>query len=235
MGFLERLRLSRPEVTADVGDGFWVTEATALQRSIVGALGMGERRSPPAEILLRFDSVPNGSVVVVWRNRNVGFVPSSHASSLREQLSAAHPAKLTVRGDLYQHDGLWRLWAGPRSESDPPAPDPGIDTMAAPPVTILGIPVSGRSGQTSSDRVAPDRVAAPWILTVGTDSWDVRDGVDLDLAVLRSRIAAADDGSTIHVRLWDTSLAIALTPGTRVTLTPPGGGPVEVLYPPRDG
>lgn len=233
MGLLELLRLSRPQVVADVGDGFWVTEATALQRSISGALGFRDRHRGLADVLLSFDTAPEGGVVVVCRNRNIGFVPSSHAPSLRAQMSAARPATLTARGHVYQHGELWRVWAGPIPESGPPAPDPGIDQMAAPPTTILGIPMRGRSGPPSRDPVAPGRPAAPWILTVGTDSWDVRDGVDLDLAALRSRIAAASDGSTIHVRLWDTSLAIDidLIPGTRVTLTPPGDGPVEVLYP----
>lgn len=137
------MRSRHPRVAADVGPGFPVAEARALQTALEGALTAVERaagRSVPVE--LRFEPGAGPGVVVVCRNRVVGFVPPDRAPGLRGQLTdAGRRAHLVAPGVLHRQDGLWRAWAGAEPEDGvPPAPD-GLDTMAAPDPAVLGIPL----------------------------------------------------------------------------------------------
>ena len=140
MGILDRFRSARRTPDADIGDGFWVAEAVAMQRSIEAALDPWERAAGPLPVQLDLESGPDGRVIVVWRNRIVGFAPPDQVATLGAQLAAARTA-LTVRGDLHRLGSVWRLWAGPRPTSAPPDPDPGIDRLPPPPLTVFGLRV----------------------------------------------------------------------------------------------
>ncbi|HLV04165.1 hypothetical protein [uncultured Georgenia sp.] len=220
-------RRRRPPVPADVGAGFWVAEARGLQRAIGFALTAAERAATTAPATLQLSPGLEGRVVVQWRNHIVGFVPPAHAASLRAQLAAADGAELVVEGHVVHHDGLWRIWAGPDLPADPPPPDDDGE-VEPPPTTIFGIALPGRRERRPGRRrtTAPARV-----LAVGSRSWEVRDGEDVDLALLRTRLAAASPGDTLHVRVWDEPVEVHLGPDARVTLTDPATGAVEVLYP----
>ena len=140
MGILDRFRARRP-APADLTVGFWVAEAVAMQRSIEAALAPWERADGPFPVDLSFEAGPDGRVLVVWRNRIVGFAPDAAAPALLDRL-ADGPAALGVRGELYRHGSVRRLWAGPRPASGlPPVPDPGLDHLPAPPVTVFGLRV----------------------------------------------------------------------------------------------
>ncbi|TNC17457.1 hypothetical protein FHE66_10325 [Georgenia sp. 311] len=131
-------RRTPPPVPADVPEGFWCAEARALQRSVAEARrtsrAPGETR---AELLLQDGA--EGRVVVLWHNVIVGFVPAEHAPELRGQLAAARPASLSAVGHLLEHEGLWRIWVGPRWPGERPPRVPP-DELGPPPDTILGIP-----------------------------------------------------------------------------------------------
>lgn len=129
-----RRRASRP---AEVGAGFVATEAPALQATIRSAFELGEGGGP-LTVELGFASGAAGRVVVVWRNRNVGFVPPDHLDDMRRQLGAAGSAPLVAPGVVY-HDGTWlRVWVGPVPRGPLPAPPAGYDLLPAPPTTIFG-------------------------------------------------------------------------------------------------
>lgn len=208
------------EVPADVGPGFWVAEATAMQRAIITALGAAERAHPRVPARLELSPGAEGRVVVVWRNVIVGFVPPEHAAPLRRQLEVAGKATLVSAGVVVEVGGRRRIWAG---EGDPTG-SPPVDELAAPPTTIFGMNLPGTGPRETT-------TARRWVLAVGSHSWEVREGTDLDVALLRRRIAEAEPGSTIHALVWGEPVAIDLGGDARVTLTDPVTGEVEVLHP----
>lgn len=136
----------RPEVHVDV-TGFHASEAPAMQRSVLEALGLGARPAPavvPAR--LRVERGTDARLVLVWRNLIVGFVPSDAAAPLAEALAGADGATVVVDGVVHHVDGTWRVWVGPvPAEGFPPVPD-GLDTLAAPEDTILGVPLRRLDG-----------------------------------------------------------------------------------------
>jgi hypothetical protein len=132
----------RAEVLAHVEDGFHAAEAPAMQRSVLEALGLGDRPAPavvPAR--LRVEHGADQHLVLVWRNVIVGFVPSGATAPLAAQLAAAGEAALVVTGAVHHAEGAWRVWAGPVPEDGFPPVPAGLDTLAAPETTILGVPV----------------------------------------------------------------------------------------------
>ena len=126
-----------PAPLVEIGEGFWVTEAPALQQGIRSALTAVEtaRQTAPAEL-----SVERGRderLVVLWRNFIVGFVPEAHLPPLREQL--ADHSRVTIRGSAHLHGDEWRIWAGPTwpAVQGPPAyPQP---TITPAPPAIFGV------------------------------------------------------------------------------------------------
>lgn len=226
-------RRPRPE-PASVPEGFWCAEAEALQQVIVATLRPAKDTtgSVPAQLGLTLGA--EGRVVVSWHRRIVGFVPAAHVAGLRDQLHAAGGSELAAPGYVVDHEGLWRIWLGPPwpAESGPP-PLPS-DELEPAPVSILGFPLRGhrRERAQSSDASAPPGPTRPteWILTVGSQSWDVREGVDLDVGLLRRRIAAAALGDTLHVRIGAERVPVCLDEATRVTLERVSTGEVEVLH-----
>ncbi|ADG75140.1 conserved hypothetical protein [Cellulomonas flavigena DSM 20109] len=136
----------RPEVHVDV-TGFHAAEAPAMQRSVLEALGLGARPAPtvvPAR--LQVERGADTRLVLVWRNVIVGFVPPDAAAPLVAALEGAAGATLVVDGAVHHVDGTWRVWVGPvPTDGFPPVPE-GLDTLAAPDVTILGVPVRRPDG-----------------------------------------------------------------------------------------
>ncbi|MDD9206622.1 hypothetical protein PU560_09120 [Georgenia sp. 10Sc9-8] len=233
MTFFKRRR--PVELEADVGEGFWLTEALGMQRSITAALTAPERHGRGTSARLEFSLGLGDRVFVTWRNIIVGFVPADHAPRLRDQLAAVGKAHLLSDGRVYQHAQLWRIWAGPPLGDDPTPPPPEDGEIEPPPPSLLGIPLphrgtAGPKGRRAVGGVATARArpARRWILAVDTQSWEVREGSDLDLGLLRRRLADIAPGSTVHFRLWEQTISV--TPHTRVTLTDPDTGTVEVLH-----
>jgi len=118
-----------------------------MQRSILAALGLGDR--PSATHVVARLAVEHGAddrLVLVWRNVIVGFVPPHAAPALAAALDAAPDASVVVDGVAHRTDGTWRLWVGPVPEDGfPPVPD-DLDTLAAPELTILGVPLRRLDG-----------------------------------------------------------------------------------------
>lgn len=131
-----------PPVAADVGDGFVATEAPAMQLAIRSALNVGEGRRDPVPAELSFEPGAAERVVVRWRNRFVGFVPTSHRAQLRGQLAAAGKAPLVTTGTVYWDGAWWRVWVGPVRPDGPPPVEEGYDELKPPPPSIFGIPLS---------------------------------------------------------------------------------------------
>ncbi|MBD8063329.1 hypothetical protein [Oceanitalea stevensii] len=209
------------EVPADVGAGFWAAEAAAMQRAIVTALAGAERaRSGAVPARLELSPGAEGRVVVVWRNVIVGFVPPDRAAPLRDQLAAAGKGTLVAPGSVVELGGQRRMWVG----EGEPVGEPPADELAAPPTTIFGIHLPGTTPRETT-------TARRWVLAVGSHSWEVREGTDLDVVLLRRRLAEAAPGSTIHVLVWGEPVAIDLGSDARVTLSDPVTGEVEVLHP----
>ncbi|MCM3659731.1 hypothetical protein M3148_01795 [Georgenia satyanarayanai] len=208
------------EVPADVGTGFWVAEAAAMQRAIITALAGAEcsRSAVPARVELSPGA--EGRVVVVWRNVIVGFVPPDHAAPLRGQLAAAGKATLVAPGLVVAAGGQRRVWVGEGA----PVGEPPADELAPPLTTIFGINLPGTTPRQTT-------TARRWVLAVGSHSWEVREGTDLDVVLLRRRIAEAEPGATVHLLVWGEPVAIDLGSDARVTLTDPVTGEVEVLHP----
>ncbi|WP_456787138.1 hypothetical protein [Cellulomonas sp. P5_C5] len=121
-------------MTADVGDGFVAGEAPALQVGLAAA-----RSGDSARVGLTFETEGGSHVVLVCRNRIVGFVPPSHEEPVRAQLAAAGRAHLVALGQIYRDADGWRLWVGPPRTGEFPAPEPGADTLAAPQRRIFGL------------------------------------------------------------------------------------------------
>ena len=127
--------------------GFHAAEAPAMQRSVLEALGLGARPAPPVvPARLHVERGADARLVLVWRNVIVGFVPPDATGPLTAALDEAGDATLVVDGAVHHVDGTWRVWVGPvPPEGFPPVPD-GLDTLAAPEVTILGVPVRRLDG-----------------------------------------------------------------------------------------
>lgn len=238
MGFFDRWRA--PEVTVALDEGFWVAETVAMQRAIVPPIIPDDGSGIPAH--LEFTAGAEGRVVVQWRNRFVGFVPPSHEEMIGRQLAVAGKIRLVADGEVRRHGDLWRIWAGPAVPDGAPPPPPPIDEIPPETPTIFGIPIakSDRPATTARRRTPPPPPSSPSssvglaqqrILAVDDQSWEVRDGIDIDLPLLRRRIAEADPGARLHLRLWEETVTIELTPQARVTLTDPATGVVEVLHP----
>ncbi|WP_193311409.1 hypothetical protein [Georgenia satyanarayanai] len=208
------------EVPADIGPGFWVAEAGAMQRAIGTALGGADRSRSVVAAHLELSAGAEGRVVVVWRNVIVGFVPPDHAPPLLPQIEAAGRATVVAPGRVVERDGQLRIWAG---EGEPTGRPP-TDELSPPPATIFGIALRGSSQRETT-------TARRYVLAVGSQSWEVRDGADLDVALLRRRVAEAEPGAVLHVRVWGEPVAIDLTVDSPVTLTDPATGEVEVLHP----
>jgi len=137
------VRLRRPTVAADLPAGFHAAEARALQVTLTGVLSAVERaagRPVPVDVVL--EAGRDGAVVVLCRNRVVGFVPDPHVAGLRDQVRAAgRRARVGAPGRVVREDGLWRVWVGPEPDGGlPPVPD-GLDTLPEPQPTILGVPL----------------------------------------------------------------------------------------------
>lgn len=148
-----RRRASRP---AEVGDGFVATEAPALQATIRSAFELGEGGGPMS-VELAFAPGAAGRVVVVWRNRNVGFVPPDHLDDMRRQLEAAGNARLVAPGLVY-HDGTWlRVWVGQAPQGPLPVPPAGYDLLPAPPTTIFGFTLGHPGGEPLDGPGAPSQ------------------------------------------------------------------------------
>lgn len=133
-----------PPVAADVGEGFVATEAPALQQAIRSALRSGEGKAAPIAVEVQFTAGAAERVVVEWRNRFVGFVPTSHLAGLRGQLTAAtsDKAPLTANGRVYFDGRYFRVWVGPPPAEGFPEVRAGYDELAEPPPAIFGIPLS---------------------------------------------------------------------------------------------
>jgi hypothetical protein len=132
-----------PPVPADVGEGFVATEAPAMQQSILSAMRAGEGKGDPIAADLEFASGAAQRVVVGWRNRYVGFVPTSHLASMRGQLVAAGKAVLTAPGEVYFDGKFYRVWVGvPPVDGYHPALPGGYDELPIPPLTIFGVPLT---------------------------------------------------------------------------------------------
>jgi hypothetical protein len=137
------VRLSRPRVDADLPSGFHATEARALQTTITGVLTAAERAvgaAVPVEVTL--EAGRDGALVVVCRNRVVGFVPDPHAGPLRaQQERAGRRARLVAPARIVPDRGTWRVWLGPEPVGGvPPAPD-GLDGLPDAEPTVLGVPL----------------------------------------------------------------------------------------------
>lgn len=226
MGFFSRWRA--PEVDVGMDVGFWVAEAAVMQRTIMSLLPRRAAGTVPAH--LEFAAGAEGRVAVQWHNRLIGFVPPSHEEMIRRQLAVAGSVRLVTDGEARTHGRLWRIWAGPTLPADAGPPPAPIDEIPPEPTRIFGIPMS-TSPTPSSRRPARTTPAARRVLVVDHQSWEVRDGTDIDLTLLRRRIAAAEPGARLHLRVWDETVMIDLRPETRVTLTDPDTGDVEVLHP----
>ena len=142
----------KERVTLEVDDGFHVAEAPALQRAIVQVLGADKTGGVPVPAELRLEPGRGDALVVVWRNMIVGFVPPERAGGLAARLpggravgvvpGCVHPAGPAVpRDGAGRPRGLWRLCAGPVPRGFPEVPE-GLDRLAVPERTILGIPLS---------------------------------------------------------------------------------------------
>ncbi|QAY70507.1 hypothetical protein [Xylanimonas protaetiae] len=132
------MKVLRPRVVAELRDGFVATEAPALQVSIRAALQPGERGSEPVSADLRFAPGADGRVVVLWRNRHVGFVPPSHREVLAAQVAAAGKATVQAEGCVYRDGGVRRVWVGPLPAAGFPRVEPGYDELPAPETTLFG-------------------------------------------------------------------------------------------------
>lgn len=216
----------RAPVQADVGPGFWLIEPLAVQRTIEGAMTMSERRRAEASAQLLFAPGAEGRVVVHWRSRIIGFVPAAHAGRLLAQLVDAPKKQATGSGLVVRHEDLWRVWAGPEPAAQPPPPAE-LGELAPETPKVLGIPIGTRGGGRAAARA---KRSTTRVLTVGTHSWDVREG-DVDLELLRRRLATAEPGVTLHVRIRDETVEVQLSPGQRVTLSDGTPETTEVLYP----
>lgn len=142
------MRLTPARVAADVGPGFHVAEAAALQTALQGALGAVERAAGrPVPVEVRLEGGRDAAVVVVCRNHVVGFVPAEHGDGLRAQLDAAgRRTRLVAPGLVFPDGDLWRVWVGEQPAGGlPPVPE-GLDTLAAPDPTVLGIPLRRHDG-----------------------------------------------------------------------------------------
>jgi len=131
-------------VAADVGRGFVATEAPAMQAALKSALHVGEGKGTPILADVAFGQGSGERVVVQWRNRYVGFVPSSHRADLRGQLASAGRAPLVAEGLVYWDGEWWRIWVGPVPDHGPPPVGPGYDELEPPPPTIFGVPLPRR-------------------------------------------------------------------------------------------
>ncbi|MBU4336890.1 MAG: hypothetical protein KJ548_09980 [Actinobacteria bacterium] len=130
-------RRARHDVPADLPEGFVATEAPALQATIRSAFVAGEGAAPMA-VELTFAPGAAGRVVVVWRNRNVGFVPREHADDLHRVLTQGQHVRLVAEGRLYHDGSWWRIWVGPDPVGPLPVPPAGYDELPPPAPTIFG-------------------------------------------------------------------------------------------------
>ncbi len=138
--FLSRNRV--PPITAAVGGGFVATEAPALQQAIRSALRSGEGRQAPFLVDLQLATGARERVVVEWRNRFVGFVPTAHLAVLRGQLAGAGKTRVITPGVLYFDGKYFRIWVGPEPADGFPVVEAGYDELPEPPPSIFGIPLS---------------------------------------------------------------------------------------------
>lgn len=239
MGLFDRLRRSAPPLPIDLESGFWVAEAAALQHAITSIPGVSTRHPAPLAVTLELSTGDDDRVVIAAHNRLVGFAPEDVRAELRALLAASATGRLRAEGQVRLFEDVWRIWAGPAPVAPQRWPSPPADRLPAPEPTIFGIPFGKRPGQPApAEDGAPAGSTAPtgpaWTLRIGTESWDVHDGVDIDLTRLRARIRDAGPGDTLHLRIWDAPVAIHLDGRTPVTLTPETGEP-EVLHPRTDG
>lgn len=153
VSFLSRLRRPRTIVPADLRHGFWVREATALQRTLISLPGMSARRAGPLAVMLHFGAGRESRVTVVAHNRLVGFAPHSCAPGLLEQLVATGADQLSAPGILRREAGIWRIWAGPEPAEGDTRPDPEPDELQAEEPKVFGIALS----RTDSARTDPGR------------------------------------------------------------------------------
>lgn len=238
MGFLGRRRRA---VELELSAGFWVSEASALQRTIASVPGISPSRTEALGVQLALEPGRDGRVAIFAHNRLVGFAPPDVAAELLQALSDATTGRLTTPGQIRRHGTLWRVWAGPAPAASAAWPDPPSDVLEPEGLRIFGIPLGerdgARSGEIRSDAAprgssAPGHPAKPvWTLRVGDDSWDLADGVDLDVERLRTRVLAAEPGARLHLRIWGDPVTIPVDGVTPVTLTPSDGSPAQQLQP----
>jgi hypothetical protein len=148
----------RPRERIELSEGFHATEAPALQRAIVQALGADRHagRAVPAEVQVQRGR--GAYVSVVWRNSIVGFVPPGHVALVRAELARYDErAVVLVDGSVHPehhaaprdgddaHGVLWRVWLGPAPD-EYPVPAPELDTLPVPERTVLGFPVNKLRG-----------------------------------------------------------------------------------------
>ncbi|WP_324649949.1 hypothetical protein [Georgenia sp. H159] len=132
-------RRRTPELAADLGSGFWVTEAPAMQHAILGALTRAESARAVVPVELTFDAGAEGRVVALWRNLIVGFVPDDVAPTVRQQLADAGEARLVTSGLALPEGREWRIWAGPPWLEGTRPPSYPASTIRPTPPAIFGI------------------------------------------------------------------------------------------------
>ena len=115
-----------------------------MQQAIRSALRSGEGKAASIAVEVQFATGAAQRVVVEWRNRFVGFVPTSHLAALRGQLAAAAADKATLMalGRVYYDGTYFRVWVGPPPKDGFPAVEPGYDELAEPTLWIFGIPLN---------------------------------------------------------------------------------------------
>jgi hypothetical protein len=130
-------------VVAEVAAGFHATEALALQTALLGVLAAAERATGrPVPVELTVDAGRGDGLVVLCRNRLVGFVPEEHAPPLRAQRErAGRRTRLVLPGLLVRDGATWRVWVGPEPVGGVPPASDGLDTLPAPHPTVLGVPL----------------------------------------------------------------------------------------------
>ncbi|GEL96083.1 hypothetical protein CCO02nite_27410 [Cellulomonas composti] len=126
---------------AEVLDGFHAAEAPALQRAIVGALGLSATHLDRVHDEVELVRGKNGRVALVWHEAFVGFAPHDREAALTALLDAHPDAVVQVPGTLFRVGMLWRVWIGVVPLELPPVPD-RLDELPVQEPSIFGMPIN---------------------------------------------------------------------------------------------